>query len=542
MIVPIADYTFVAAAKTITFSGAYTGLELANIKLITNVENTENVVIYQFNKLGKGGSLAGLTLTLDYNTTAMADSDNLMIIVEADFLVPPISGSVAVSNFPAVQPVSDNASSLTVDATNLDIRDLVFATDKVDISGSTVIIQEPLSIDDNGGSITVDGPLTDTELRATPVPVSGTVTATPSGTQDVNVVSLLNEGQQTMANSISVAIASDQTPVPISGSVNASVAGIYKEDDPSPGEEDGILILGIRNDLNATLTDTDFDYSGIAVDEKGAVKITNGSASLLVIDDNSVAALGHLSDIKTAVQVIDNAIAGSEMQVDVLTLPSIPAGTNNIGDVDVLSLPAIPAGTNNIGDVDVLTLPSIPAGTNNIGDVDVLTLPLRTAKFAIGSTTVMTVTNLQSKASSATAGWQSDRVSNLSTLAGDYEIFVKLTTANTAPANDKAMYVFAVPWYTTDAGTTWFCASQGTTTLPTGTEGNTTIASPHNLRLLGVLNYTTQQMVVQDIFLLSNAFGRRLPDGFSIIIINFSGAALSTGCVVDYTPIHDTLV
>ncbi len=41
----------------------------------------------------------------------------------------------------------------------------------------------------------------------------------------------------------------------------------------------------------------------------------------------------------------------------------------DIGDVDVTSLPALPAGTNNIGDVDVLTLPAIPAGTNTIGKV-----------------------------------------------------------------------------------------------------------------------------------------------------------------------------
>jgi hypothetical protein len=33
----------------------------------------------------------------------------------------------------------------------------------------------------------VVGPLTDAELRAVPVPVSGTVTSLPSGTQDVNV-------------------------------------------------------------------------------------------------------------------------------------------------------------------------------------------------------------------------------------------------------------------------------------------------------------------------------------------------------------------
>lgn len=185
-------------------------------------------------------------------------------------------------------------------------------------------------------------------------------------------------------------------------------------------------------------------------------------------------------------------------------------------------------------------------GADGVNDGDVSSsnkLPVKsTQKPSYGATVVMTVTNLQSMASSATVGWQSARVSNLSTLATDYEIMVKLTTANTAPANDKAMYVFVCPFYTSDAGTTWFASSQGTTTLPTGTEGTTTIASPHNLRLLGVLNYTTQQMVVQDTFLLSNCFGNRMPDGFSIIIINFSGAALSTSCIVDYSPINDALV
>jgi len=82
---------------------------------------------------------------------------------------------------------------------------------------------------------------------------------------------------------------------------------------------------------------------------------------------------------------------------------ALPAGSNaigklaansgvDIGDVDVLSLPALPAGTNSIGtvilgagtaavgklsansgvdigDVDVTSLPSIPAGTNSIGTV-----------------------------------------------------------------------------------------------------------------------------------------------------------------------------
>jgi hypothetical protein len=47
-------------------------------------------------------------------------------------------------------------------------------------------------------------------------------------------------------------------------------------------------------------------------------------------------------------------------------------GVNNLGgNVNVSSLPSLPAGNNNIGDVDVVSLPSIPAGSNNIGRVHV---------------------------------------------------------------------------------------------------------------------------------------------------------------------------
>ena len=69
-----------------------------------------------------------------------------------------VSGTVAVSNFPATQPVS---------AVNLDIRDLAFVTDKVDVSGST--------------NVGVTGPLTDAQLRASAVPVSATALPLPTG-------------------------------------------------------------------------------------------------------------------------------------------------------------------------------------------------------------------------------------------------------------------------------------------------------------------------------------------------------------------------
>lgn len=164
-----------------------------------------------------------------------------------------------------------------------------------------------------------------------------------------------------------------------------------------------------------------------------------------------------------------------------------------------------------------------------------------TNNVSYGSYTALTVTNLQSLANSATAGWQSARIDNQTSVkALDYEIVVKLTTANTAPANDKLAYVYISPAVTTDGGTTWLHADQGTTTLPTGSEGATTIATPNNLKLLSSMNYTTQNQPMQGVWNLSNVLGQFMPDGFSIIIINFTGAALSTGCVISYRAITET--
>jgi len=168
---------------------------------------------------------------------------------------------------------------------------------------------------------------------------------------------------------------------------------------------------------------------------------------------------------------------------------------------------------------------------------------MATVELSYGTYSALTVTNLQSLASSATAGWQSDRVSNLSTKALDYEVVVKLPMANSAPANDKAVYVFISAAVTTDGGTTWLQADGGTTTLPSGSQGTYTIAgvtTTNNLDPLGVLAYTTQQQTIQATMRLSDLYDT-MPDGFQIIIVNSSGAALSTGCVVSVRPTKQTV-
>ena len=138
----------------------------------------------------------------------------------------------------------------------------------------------------------------------------------------------------------------------------------------------------------------------------------------------------------------------------------------------------------------------------------------------------MDTLGLGAMANSATVGWQSDSVGLRQHKCTDVKIGVKISMANTAPANDKAVYVYVYPmWYD---GSTWYFTSGGTTTFPSGANSTYTIASPNNLRLLGVLSYTTTNMVLQDQFILSNAFGSTMPDAFGLVIVDFSGAAIHT--------------
>lgn len=194
----VPNYTFDASAKTITFTD-YVAITLENILLVTNV--TDNVIIYNF--ADQGGTVASNILTLDYDTTSMSDSDDLQIWYD------------------------DPNATQSVSATNLDIRDLSQTSDAVAIYGSddggttkriiktdaggaiqvdlevaNVTVNNgsgasAVNIQDGGNSITVDGPLTDSQLRATAVPVSASTLPLPTG------ASTLAE-QQTQTASLSV--------------------------------------------------------------------------------------------------------------------------------------------------------------------------------------------------------------------------------------------------------------------------------------------------------------------------------------------------
>ena len=62
-------------------------------------------------------------------------------------------------------------------------------------------------------------------------------------------------------------------------SIDTNLASIVQEEDaPHSSGDKGVMALGIRNDGNIDLTNTDLDYSGIAVDSAGRVKVTGSFA------------------------------------------------------------------------------------------------------------------------------------------------------------------------------------------------------------------------------------------------------------------------
>jgi hypothetical protein len=160
-----------------------------------------------------------------------------------------------------------------------------------------------------------------------------------------------------------------------------------------------------------------------------------------------------------------------------------------------------------------------------------------------GSYTALTLTSLASLASSATAGWRSDVIDNRTTAARDYEFLFTFPMANTAAANDRAIYPFLVP--AMHNGTSWQYADGGTATLPTAGPGTYTfggITTTNNFALMPPLAYTAADQTVQGIRFASSASGWSMWDGFLVFILNYSGSAFdASGQVIAYKAIADSV-
>lgn len=146
-------------------------------------------------------------------------------------------------------------------------------------------------------------------------------------------------------------------------------------------------------------------------------------------------------------------------------------------------------------------------------------------KEAFGTATAFTKTNAN-LVNSATAGWQSNSIDNSSNLYLDALVSLELAAVNSAPANSKAVYMFA---FALIEGTAWTSTGDGT---PNGSEGTLTYpdvtANPIVAPVLGIVPYPIQNKAINGgPFSVASCFGSILPPKWAVGMINFSGMTLS---------------
>lgn len=156
---------------------------------------------------------------------------------------------------------------------------------------------------------------------------------------------------------------------------------------------------------------------------------------------------------------------------------------------------------------------------------------MATVKESLGASTAITVT-IDSLASSQTVGRASTAVDNSTNLYLDALVQVKVVIPTGTPANDKAVYVYA---YGTVDGTNYGEAV-------TGTDASYTVDNPTGLPLLGTIPVGAQSITrYSRAFSVAAAFGGVMPVKWGLVVVNFSGIALSTGCSAVYAGLTATV-
>lgn len=199
-----------------------------------------------------------------------------------------------------------------------------------------------------------DGSFTDVS-SANPLPVVQTGTpALPTDAATETTLSALNakmpsQGQALMAASVPVVIASNQGNISVNDggtSLTIDFTGQKTSDYDSGAGTDTVLMVGLALPASGGAVQGGTSTNPIRTDPTGTTTQPVSAASLPLPSGAATAA--NQSTANTSLATLAGAVSGTEMQVDVLTMPNVTlaAGTNNIGDVDVLSVPADPFGAN----------------------------------------------------------------------------------------------------------------------------------------------------------------------------------------------------
>lgn len=165
---------------------------------------------------------------------------------------------------------------------------------------------------------------------------------------------------------------------------------------------------------------------------------------------------------------------------------------------------------------------------------------MASVKIAYGTATAFTKTNAN-LATSATAGWQSNAIDNTSNLYLDALVEIELAAVNTAPANSRAIFLYAFA-LVDSSGSAYTSTGDG---VPSGSEGTITFPDITSLLvvmpLLGFVPYPVQNKAINGgPFSVAACFGGRLPPKWGVAMINHSGMTLNV-TNIKYIPVYNTV-
>jgi hypothetical protein len=211
--------------------------------------------------------------------------------------------------------------------------------DLMDVTVNNGVGASAVPIQDGGNTITVDGTVAVTHAALTEL--AGAIDTE----MQVDVVAALPAGNNNIGD---VDVAS---VVPGVGATNLGKA----EDAAHTSGDVGVMALTVRQDTAAALGQTDADYQPVISDASGRVHVNVGASAL----PTGAATSAKQDTGNTSLGTIAGAVSGTEMQVDVLTMPS--TAVTNAG---LTALNGAIAGTEV--QVDVLTMPSTTVTATNL--------------------------------------------------------------------------------------------------------------------------------------------------------------------------------
>lgn len=189
-----------------------------------------------------------MKMKLVFDTTdaqTIAASDKVGAFVTA------ADGTLITATGTALDVSIDNAS-IVVTATDLDIRDLAFATDKVDVTGSEVSLDA-----------TTLAALENITVSATDLDIRDLSAATDS--VQSNLFDGAGNAISSTAGALDVNVAS--------GSITVVESDVYAEDSAHTSGDEGGFVLAVRQDTLASSTSADGDYAAFKQNAKGELYV-----------------------------------------------------------------------------------------------------------------------------------------------------------------------------------------------------------------------------------------------------------------------------